>query len=286
VDSRWPDDDVSDLLGKALPRVGSVQTLRMADTLRAFDGEFASDAWPAATCPTCKQGDLHVSRVDDDRPSMTTVLTGEAARERRDHPGWDPDWMVGRFHGVLVCPRPQCDERVIVAGDFRTGASTDPTEQYQDYYRLRFTWPAIPLMIPPAATPQSVVDRLDEASRVVWADPASAANALRRCVEAVLDHQKVNKTAQKQSGGRRPLSTHERILALKAKDELAARSLEAVKWVGNQGSHGGDSITASNVVESGEYLGHALRRLYDRTDEVLARKAAAVNKRKGIKNRP
>jgi hypothetical protein len=57
-----------------------------------------------------------------------------------------------------------------------------------------------------------------------------------------------------------------------------------LKWVGNQGSHGGDLMTVSNVVESAEYLDHALRRLYDRTDELIARKAAAVNKRKGIKS--
>lgn len=56
-----------------------------------------------------------------------------------------------------------------------------------------------------------------------------------------------------------------------------------MKWVGNQGSHGGDPMTVSNVVESAEYLDHALRRLYDRTDELIARKAAAVNRRKGIK---
>jgi hypothetical protein len=206
---------------------------------------------------------------------MTTVLTAESAR-LRDHPGWDPDWLIGGFHGVLVCTRPQCEERVIVAGEYHTDVSDDPNEQYTDYYRLRFAWPAIPLMIPPAATPQAVLDRLEEASRVVWADPGSAANALRRCVEAVLDHQKVKKTATKRSGGRHTLSTHDRIVDFKAKDKLAAQSLEAVKWVGNQGSHSGDVMTVSNVLESAEYLDHALRRLYDKTDEVIARKAAAV----------
>ncbi len=57
-----------------------------------------------------------------------------------------------------------------------------------------------------------------------------------------------------------------------------------MKWVGNQGSHG-DPITASDVIESAEYLDHALRTLYDTRDADLARKARAVNKERGLKRR-
>ncbi len=100
--------------------------------------------------------------------------------------------------------------------------------------------------------------------------------------EAVLDHQRVVKTELTKARKRRRLSTHERIEAFKTQNATAASSLEAVKWVGNQGSHG-DSISASEVIESAEYLDHALRALYDTRDAELARKVKAVNKARGVR---
>ncbi len=119
---------------------------------------------------------------------------------------------------------------------------------------------------------------------VAWCgpDPGSAANGLRRAVEAVLDHQKVRKTVAKKAGGRRPLSTHERIKEFQKTDPEAGDALEAVKWAGNQGSHG-DEMTASMVIESAEYLDHALRKLYDRREAELSRRIAEVNKRKRLR---
>lgn len=58
-----------------------------------------------------------------------------------------------------------------------------------------------------------------------------------------------------------------------------------MKWVGNQGSHG-DEMTASMVIESAEYLDHALRKLYDRREAKITRKIAEVNKRRKLRKQP
>ncbi len=92
-------------------------------------------------------------------------------------------------------------------------------------------------------------------------------------------------TRDTRNGKRRTLSTHERIAALKAKQPVAATSLEAVKWVGNQGSHASFQLTATDCVESALYLDHALRVLYDTSDAEIIKKAKAVNRAKGIKRR-
>jgi hypothetical protein len=144
----------------------------------------------------------------------------------------------------------------VVVGDW--GTEQDDRGGYDNPLRLRFAWPSLPLLNPPAKTPEAVLEHLELASRIVWADPGSAANALRRCVEAVLDQQRVVKTGPVKGGGRKPLTAHARIQVLKAKNAVAGQSLEAVKWVGNQGSHG-TAMTASDVIESAEYLDHALR---------------------------
>lgn len=260
---------------------GAGDTQDVADDLRAFDKPFEDTKWPSAPCPTCKVGNLHVSRGADGAAVMSTVKSG-ASERATDRQTWDGDPFDfrGMFHGLLVCARPQCEERVVVAGEWTT--DVDDYGHYTAYLLLRFAIPAIPLMTAPPGTPEKVTLRIEEASRVVWADPASAANGLRRAVEVVLDHQKVRKTATRKDGSRRRLSPQERITDFKKKEPEAAAALEAVKWVGNQGSHG-DEMTASMVIESAEYLDHALRKLYDRREAEITRKIADVNKRRKLR---
>jgi len=247
----------------------------VAADLRAFDAWFEERRWPSAPCPQCKLGDLH--------PTSDSIVLESTADSIRhgDHPNWEPEWIFGFFHGALYCARPVCREIVIVSGQFRVEMGSDGN--YQNEIRLRYAIPALPLAIPPPNTPPAVVAGLEEASRVVWTDPLSAANGLRRCVEALLDHEKVPKTQLTKQRKRKHLATHVRIGVLKVKQPLVATSLEAVKWVGNQGSHGSSSLTSSDCVESAQYLDHALRVLYDTTDAELVKKARAINKAKGVK---
>lgn len=251
----------------------SVHTHWMADDLRAFDGWFNLNEWPSAPCPVCKLGDLHPSQG-----SVTTVTT-TSYDWHRDDEEWEPDWKHGFFYGILHCGRSVCREKVIVSGEYQV--TEKGSWEYVDELRLRFAIPAFPLIIPPVGMPEAVLEGIDAASRSVWADPAGAANGLRRAVEAVLDDQKVHKT-QIIGHKRRRLSTHRRIDLLEAKQPVAATSLEAVKWLGNEGSHQSGVLTSSHCIESAEYLNHALRILYDKTDAALLKKAKEINKAKGL----
>jgi hypothetical protein len=101
---------------------------------------------------------------------------------------WEPDWKYGFFYGILYRGRSACREKVIVSGDYRV-TMKKLWEEYIDELHLRFAIPALPLVIPPVNTPKAVLEGIDAASRIIWADPAGAANGLRRAVEAVLDDQ-------------------------------------------------------------------------------------------------
>lgn len=197
-----------------------------------------------------------------------------------DHPDWDPDWEHGFFHGVLFCGRPICREKVVVSGEYRV--QWDGVDSVWPSLRLRFAIPAIPLITPPGRVPQAVLDYLESANCAIWAEPSASANALRRCVEAVLDDQRINKTVRDKNGKRVRLSTHNRIVVLKVKKADAALHLEAVKWLWNRGSH--SSLTTVDCIESAEQLERALRILYDTKDADLARKAHEINLSKGRRN--
>lgn len=247
----------------------------MPDDLRSFDAWFYASQWPSALCPVCKKGDLQPKKE-----SIKQVTTANYD-QHRDDDGWEPDWEHGFFHGVLYCGRPQCSEKVIVSGQFRV--KEIGWYEYGNMLRLRYAIPAFPLAVPPSKTPQAVLSRLEEASRIVWTDPSAAANGLRRCVEALLNHQKVRKTFIDRRGKRVRLSTHDRIREFKAIQPSASEALEAVKWVGNQGSHSSSVLTSSDCIQSAEHLEHALRILFDTKDVELARRARAINKAKGVK---
>ncbi|HSR85739.1 MAG TPA: DUF4145 domain-containing protein, partial [Streptosporangiaceae bacterium] len=61
----------------------------------------------------------------------------------------------------------------------------------------------------------------------------------------------------------------------------AADALEAVKWIGNQGSHEA-GLTATDVLDGADLLSHALKMLYDRSEDELERRIRAVNRRRGL----
>ena len=251
-----------------------VHTRQMADDLRAFDSWFDLNEWPSGPCPVCKLGDLHPSAG-----SITTVTT-TSYDWHEDDEAWEPEWKHGFFHGILYCGRSACREKVIVSGEYRV-TMIKLWEKYIDELRLRFAIPALPLVIPPANTPKAALEGIEAASRIVWTDPAGAANGLRRAVEAVLDDQKVHKT-QTIRHRRFRLSPHQRINRLKARQPVAAASLEAVKWLGNEGSHSSAALTSSHCIESAQYLNHALQILYDKTEADLIKNAKAINKAKGL----
>ena len=62
----------------------------------------------------------------------------------------------------------------------------------------------------------------------------------------------------------------------------AAKSLEAVKWLGNVGSHANlDSLTIDDLLDGFDLFEHAIERVYVRRAEDLSKMAARINKQKG-----
>lgn len=253
----------------------------MADDLRALDRWLVSDTWPSIPCPACKTGDL---TYDED--SIAEVNTAESDRVR-DDPNWDPEWLWGYFHGVLRCSRPSCREKVVVVGEYEVDMVSDSDSStygnYGAHYRVKYTIPALPIVTLPASTPQDVRARIDEAAQVIWTDPSAAASRLRLAIEELLDRQRIKVTTINKNHKRVKLQTHDRIVLLRSKNPRASEILEAVKWIGNQGSHNSRPLTVGEVLDGADLLAHALMILYDTTDREIARKVRAINKAKGLR---
>ncbi len=173
-----------------------------------------------------------------------------------------------------------------VAGDMKFDAQLDVASgnwygEYAEFLRLRFAVPSIHLMTFPAACPESVKGDVASASKVMFAVPSAAANRLRTAIETLLTEQGVAQVGLKG----KPLSTHARIELLRASSPDAAVALEAVKWIGNSGSHDSEA-TIDDFMNGADLLSHALRLLYDTRTKELDALAERINRNKGLRPKP
>jgi hypothetical protein len=147
---------------------------------------------------------------------------------------------------------------------------------YESFYRVRYVEPPLAIVAVPSACPQEVAESIMAASRMLWMDSGGAANRLRTAVELLLNALGVRKT----SSGRKRLTTHARIEALRSSRPEVAEVLEAVKWIGNSGSHP-QQLTTQVVLEGAVLLEHALKLVYDSSSKDIARLAKKINRRRG-----
>jgi len=247
----------------------------MAHVLEPLADWFVEEDWPHLPCPTCAKGHL--------TPTVENSDSGSSKRLRA-HEAWEPDWIEGTFHGTLECTNLSCRDSIAVGGDMRVNEapSRDWSVRFTTEYRVRFIYPPLELVRLPSRTPETVRERVVAASLVLWAEPNSAANRLRAAVEELLTAQRIRKTQNRKRGSPvRYLPTQQRIELLKAKRPEVADALEAVKWIGNEGSHD-LALSPTEVLAGAQLLQHALELLYDKTHEELTRMAKQINKRKSI----
>lgn len=141
------------------------------------------------------------------------------------------------------------------------------------FFSVEVIHPAPIIMSFPASAPSAVRNGIIRASKVLFADPGLAATALRSTVEGFLTEAGVGSRAS--SGGFRSLErrltdwcdgnpTHSQV----------ANLLDAIRWLGNEGTHEDANLTVAEVMEGATILDEALHRWYTGPD--LEAKAAAI----------
>lgn len=223
---------------------------------------FPSDSWPALPCGDCATGYLQVGKPHE----------VDVAERYRDHEGWEPEWIHGHFSVAATCLNHECRSIALLAGKMKVDAAVDERGhwygEYDTFYELKYCEPALRLMGVPDGTPDDVKGTIEAAAQVIWMSPSSAANRLRSAIEQMLTDLAIPKRG----------STHRRIERLGAEKPDVAKVLEAVKWIGNDGSHT-SALPLKDVLEGATLLERALVLVYDRSGEELAQLAEQINRR-------
>lgn len=236
--------------------------------------------WPALPCGGCESGTLII-----DEP--VEVETGRS-KQLRKHEAWEPEWIEGFFTASARCSNAACGETAVIAGEMSVDTATAPHEQhtgyppdqYETYYRLHYVEPGLRIVQLFESCPGELCTAVRAASRVLFVDPPSAAGRLRTAVEILLDDVGI---ATRGVDGKR-LTAHRRIDELrKGRSELVevADLIEAVKWLGNAGSHTIDSPGLLDVLEGAELLERAIALVYDTSGARLLARAKQITTHRG-----
>lgn len=216
--------------------------------------------WP---CPACARGNL---RID---PNSFNVSRLPSSTAQIKEEGFHPDHNFGRFSSMLVCD--QCREPVALTGEYQ-GHEYQQHGNTTERLRLRplCMQPGSPLMEVPANVPESAADAMQQSFISFWGDRGSAANRLRISVERIMDAEQIEK-------GKRLV---DRIEDFGKKHPKMARTLDALRFVGNVGSHEGD-VGREELLDAFETYQDWLRDFYGKYPDRISKLREKLIAKKG-----
>lgn len=195
--------------------------------------------FPSYGCPRCKGGKLAI---------LTDTLKRVEARyaeQEHNEKGYHPYNDVTRFVCLLQCSRFSCGEVVAVSGDidadveYLFGADGHEEEYTNNKYLPRSMFPAPPVVRLPKKLPQECSDHLNAAFGLMWADTGACANRIRTFTETLLDHFQIDRKGPDKNGKIYRFNLSQRIKLFEAKKPGHQSLYEALRIVGNVGSHSG-----------------------------------------------
>ncbi|ESY98058.1 DUF4145 domain-containing protein [Mesorhizobium sp. LNHC209A00] len=186
---------------------------------------------------------------------------------------FDPMFQRARFSCLLICDKPHCAEVVALTGNITFQQFHDNDGDLIESAELNplSMIPGSPIIKIPRQTPDAVRAAIVSSFSVFWSDRAAAANRLRMSVERILDHEGIPKL------GFRLAPRIERF-AQKYPDQKD--TLEALRWVGNVGSHD-DDVSREALLDAYEVYDYWLRNFYGREKAAIDAKVQRLIDTKG-----
>ena len=183
----------------------------------------------------------------------------------------------------LKCSSASCGCRVVCVG---TG---DVSQEYLydgsgdwdwfDNFQVKYFEPPIQIFTPPTDTPEWVKQALDVSFSTFFSSPGASLSALRSALEVLLGEMEIASVNAK--GGF--LSLAKRIDLLPEESRKIVEPANAIRWLGNDGTHaGGFQVRKSDVLDGYRIFEHILIELYPERKASVDALVARINKAKGI----
>lgn len=245
----------------------------MAKPYSEFLEMFTEDRIPEIKCPLCGHGYLRNNKSD-----LKIEESAESSNGHQDE-YWEPEFTYGGFIGKLVCDNSKCRN-----GIFYSGESTvehfhhnNGGETLEWVLLPRYFSEQIQIIQLKEVYPKKVKQLLNSSFELFWIDSDSCGNKIRIIVETILDLQKIPRYPK--TGKRKPIILHDRINKYKIINGELGKLMEAIKWIGNHGSHT-TGLEREDLLQAYGMLKIVLDKLYDTSDEEYHKIAIIINKKK------
>lgn len=238
---------------------------------QVFVKEFTSDEVPAYPCQSCEKADLSTKSFVSEKNGLT--------KRAGSTEEWEPEYDEYVFNLTLECK--DCLETVSVIGDGYLDEEIEVDEDENWYrhwvirYRPKYFFPPLKFIECPNATPKNVKENLDAAAALFFSHPTASCNTLRIAAEDVLTSLGV---PEPEVG--KFLSFGNRIKEL-PKDSTERTLLDAIRWLGNDGSHSKSMITHDDTKDAFEVMNLLIEEVYSDRKKKIQELAKVINEHKG-----
>lgn len=250
--------------------------VKMLDTLKYYNRHscFTLDNQHEWLCPTCGKSVLQIKEGTFNKQPTAWSLKSFEHGHGNEH---DVEYI---YSCLLVCSNHKCEEVVANTGiggmELDYDAATIEEARY-DYFVPKYFEPNLKLFSIPPDCPESVSLYLNESFKLFFTSPSAALNNVRIVIEKLLTELGVPEFETKSE---KYIPLHKRIETLPEKYCEIKSILKAVKWLGNEGSHGSDDTSVNTVINAYEFMEHILQEIYNpKNIDTLKEKSSVINKR-------
>ena len=215
---------------------------------------YINAGFPSFPCPRCNRGSI---RLERDTLYCAWEPVGETG----------PLEQEGKFCCLFKCTMPYCGTVVPMSGILRSSYADRMDEngeikldEFEIYYPKTF-YPGPSIIDIARQTPEPVAKPIVESFSILWTDQSAAANKLRVSIESVLDFYEIPRKMKNKKGSSYIVSLNRRLEAFSKLDVGHHDSLDALRVVGNRGSHGKE-VTFEQMLDSYEVYEDALQDIF------------------------
>ena len=245
----------------------------LADSL--FTASFHSDNIPTWPCPKC--GVQSLSCLDDsfDKKYKEPIDPND--------PNFDPGWVEYIFTINLQCSNSSCSSKVICIGTGEVSQEYlyDGSGEWAwfDSFQPKYFEPPLQIFIPSIDTPILVKKALRNSFATFFSFPSLSLTALRSALEVLLGEMEI---ASVDVNGRF-LSLAKRINLLPDEQKKIVEPANAIRFLGNDGTHsGGFQVRKSDVLDGYRIFEHILIELYPEKRASIDALVARINQAEGL----
>ena len=252
----------------------------MASKKSEFLGQFSEASNPTLICPECEHG--HLQSVSSELKINEDISSRAAHKE--DY--WEPEFAYGGFSGKLLCDRATCKNIIFFSGQVSCDVVRGRDDYSPDGWSEQLLWILHPKyfsqtlnLIPIQENyPNSTVELMLSSFELFWLDADSCGNKIRTIVEHLLTLQKIPQFTRGK-GKLNRINPHRRIELFTKKNGELGRLMEAIKWIGNYGSHK-KGLTKEDLLSAYEMLDIVLTELFNSRRKSVGKIASAIIKKK------